>query len=89
MVEPDFRVGGKLIHFSVSQVNFFVGGAPKSIAKLNGGNGQICPPPYLPMSTSTTLGLPFIIADSSLGQIEGYVIHGPDIYSLVPVFCLI
>ena len=37
VVDPDIPLGDNLICFTVSHIYFFVGGGPKSIAKLDGG----------------------------------------------------
>ena len=41
LADPDIRIGGNLICFPVSDVYFFFGGGPKSIAKLVEGVSQI------------------------------------------------
>jgi len=44
VADPDIRLGGGQFNmFPVSQVYFFLGGKPKSIAKLDGGHGRIFP----------------------------------------------
>jgi len=50
VADPDIRLGGNLICFPVSRVYFFVGGGPKSLAKLDGGpwpDYPLGPPPVL------------------------------------------
>lgn len=42
---PDICLGSDLICFLVSRIYFFIGEEETSIAKLDGGHGQISPPP--------------------------------------------